>query len=666
MQKQALIAIFSITILVQVKPVESEDLLPIALLYHNDPDVRIKNIRRLAESKNPELIDDLIRAYSVESFTLVNNVYEEELRLLTGQKDIRGRSAWKTWLAAEAAAGQLKIDYIPIDLNSLDAEQRNQIQPFATRLGRGHFKEMAAALTAETYDRHKCEDALRYMVANDNYFEVQEFLRSDWLIKLFSHQSIDINIVTYFLNGLADPGLLRSRINAQIRSMLDSENATIVANTLHLLAGVEGYSTVFTVPDVDDKVRKLLESPLGVIALQARRAMMRINPASVVTYEEAFVDLYHTLERQYPCFELKGIDWKKVGEELLPRAEQVKKDEEFGLLCMELVARLEDSHAELLDGSAKVPQVSFPQWDPDFACLEDDQGKPVVYYIDSGGPADQAGVKVGMVVLSVNGEKAEDVIKKTMSRLKKYVGYSSEQYLRYHAHQFFLRQEEKGAIIKLQMLNSQAKTHNFELPANFGVRYLPRLPVPNAGIKDTGSVSWKMLDDNIGYIYVRRIRDDLISLLNKAVEELKNARGLIIDVRGNSGGGFDSANAHLNFALDQDSQEPERPLYKGPIALLIDSRCISAGEGWASWFVAKKRARVFGQATAGASSRKITYELKNGLYMVSFPVKAYKGYLDRPIERVGLMPDVYIRQNAQDLIERRDTVLEAARQYLVD
>jgi len=665
MQKQVLIAMFSIAILVQVRPVESEDLPPIALLYHNDPDVRIQTIRRLAESKNPELIDDLIRGYSVEVFTPVNYVYDEELGLMTGQKNIRGRGAWKAWLAAEASAGRLKIDYLPIDINSLELKQHGQIQSFATRLGWEHFKEMAVVLT-ETYDRHKCEDALRYMVANDNCLEVQEFLRGDWLSKLFSHQSIDINIVAYFLNGLVDPGLLRSRINAQIRSMLDSENATIVANTLHLLAGVEGYSTVFTVPDVDDKVRKLLESPLEAIALQARRAMLRINPASVVTYDEAFIDLYRTLGKQYPCFELKGTDWKAVGDELLPRAKKVKSDEEFGLLCLELVARLEDSHAQLLDGSAMVPGVSFPQWDPGFACLEDDQGRPAVYYIDPGGPAEQAGVKIGMVVISVNGEKAEDVIKKTMSRLKKYVGYSSERYLRYHAHQFFLRQEEKGATIRLQMLDGQAKTNNFELPAKFGVRYLPRLPVPNIGIQDAGSVSWKMLDGDIGYIYVRRIRDDLIPLLDKAIEEMKNTHGLIIDVRGNSGGGFEPVHAHLNFTLVQDSQEPERPRYKGPMALLIDSRCISAGEGWASWFVANKRARVFGQATAGASSRKITYELKNGLYKVSFPVKAYKGYLDRPIERVGLVPDVYIRQNAQDLVECRDTVLEAARQYLVD
>ena len=170
---------------------------------------------------------------------------------------------------------------------------------------------------------------------------------------------------------------------------------------------------------------------------------------------------------------------------------------------------------------------------------------------------------------------------------------------------------------------------------------------------------------NIGYIYVRRIPGDLLERLDRAVGELKDARGLVIDVRGNSGGGFDAPRAHRNFALD-DTEEPDRPRFRGPIALLIDSRCISAGEGWASWFVATKRACLFGEATAGASSRKRTYTLKNGLYTVTFPIKAYTGFLDRPIERRGLEPDVLVRPNARDLAAGRDTVLEAAKRYLIE
>jgi C-terminal processing protease CtpA/Prc len=235
----------------------------------------------------------------------------------------------------------------------------------------------------------------------------------------------------------------------------------------------------------------------------------------------------------------------------------------------------------------------------------------------------------------------------------------------YHAAQWLGMQAERGSVVDLQMRDVGDRMHSFKVPATVGIRYLPRRPVQVPGTSDTANVSWTRLDNEIGYIYVRRIRNDLIDRLDKAVGELGDARGLIIDVRGNSGGGFDSRKSHINFVIDDES-EPDRPKFKGPIALLIDARCISAGEGWASWFIANKRAHVFGQATAGASARKIVYTLSNDLYKVRYPVKAYKGYLDRPIERRGLEPDVPVKQNAQDLAAGRDTVLETAKRYLLN
>jgi carboxyl-terminal processing protease len=218
------------------------------------------------------------------------------------------------------------------------------------------------------------------------------------------------------------------------------------------------------------------------------------------------------------------------------------------------------------------------------------------------------------------------------------------------------------------MHDLDGQPHPFELPATLGIRYLPRLPVPIEGVNDSGSVEAKDLGDGIGYVYVRRIKPDLPQGLDAALKKLGDIRGLIIDVRGNSGGGFDTRAAVANFVPDDAAAanvgDPNRPRYKGPIALLLDERCISAGEGWASWFVATKRAKTFGSTTAGASSRKETYTLTNGLFSVVVPVKAYTGSLDRPIERRGLEPDVPVRCTASDLAAGKDTVLEAARAYL--
>jgi C-terminal processing protease CtpA/Prc len=189
------------------------------------------------------------------------------------------------------------------------------------------------------------------------------------------------------------------------------------------------------------------------------------------------------------------------------------------------------------------------------------------------------------------------------------------------------------------------------------------LPVPINGIIDSASIDWTRLDEKTGYIYVRQIRNDLITQLDSAVKELGDCHGLIIDVRGNSGGGFDATRSFRNFDVS-DNAEPDRPKFAGPIAVLIDSRCISAGEGWVSWFRANGRAKFFGTTTAGASSRKNTIDILGGAYRVTYSVKAYRGFLDRPIERLGIEPDIIVQHKAESIATGKDEVLAMARGYL--
>ena len=390
-----------------------------------------------------------------------------------------------------------------------------------------------------------------------------------------------------------------------------------------------------------------------------------IDEEPIVTetdYINPFYDLYNFLNEQYAFFELKDIDWDEVGDELLPKVEQVTNDDDFALLCMELIAQCQDSHSYLKSGTASVPRAPLPSWDPGFACLEDDQGQAVVFYVDRCSPAEDAGIVPGMIVQEINQVTAEDAVQQTMEEISIYYGYSSERCLRHDAFRTFVRQEQVGSVIPLELQDPNGAPLVVDLAAVQKISYIPRLPVPKFGIDDSANVSWKMLEDDIGYIYIRRIKSDLPDDLDDAVDALTDAQGMIIDVRGNSGGGFDGSVAFVNFDKNAATQ---RPQFNGPIALLIDSRCISAGEGWASWFIANDRATVFGETTAGASSAKTTTSLLDGKYGVQVSIRGYHGYLDRMIESRGLEPDVPIKPNAADIAVGHDTVLEAAKDFLL-
>lgn len=230
-------------------------------------------------NKDPGMIDDLIRAYSVESNKRVKNAYSRNLPKLTKEKRKR-KGAWKKWFNGQVSNNKLVIDYYPIDTKKVDVRHQTEIAPWALQLGRENFEEMKKILSNQRYEKHKYIEALRYMIANDNLPEVREFFKSNWLQNPLAHRKININIIVCFLNSLANPGEIRDAINSQIRCCLQMENPIIVENALQILAVKEDYTTVFTVPNVKKLVENHISNPVTEVSIQAQCALKEIDPNS--------------------------------------------------------------------------------------------------------------------------------------------------------------------------------------------------------------------------------------------------------------------------------------------------------------------------------------------------------------------------------------------------
>lgn len=382
-------------------------------------------------------------------------------------------------------------------------------------------------------------------------------------------------------------------------------------------------------------------------------------------YAATLADLHRVLGERYGAFALKPeIDWPAVGAELVPLAAEAKSDDEFGLLVLRMVAALEDSHAYVMDGSRRVPEPpDMPQWDPGFYCLEDDRGRAVVYHVEPDSPAAKARIVPGLAIVSINDDPTSALIAATDARLKMWYGYSSARMRRHQSFRQFPRRHVRGEMVTIVAERPNGMQLGFRVKADVGVRYQVRLPVPIAGIVDHAAVQSRLLPGGVGYLYVHQNDASMERGIDDALARMPQIQRLIIDIRGNAGGGFDPATGFQNF--DCEGPPSAHPRFCGPIAVLIDEFCMSSGEDWVSWFQSSGRARLFGATTAGTSAHKEDYTLINGHYKVRIPVRPYTAWAGRPIERRGIEPDEPVSYSAADIAARRDTVLEAAKAWLV-
>jgi carboxyl-terminal processing protease len=189
----------------------------------------------------------------------------------------------------------------------------------------------------------------------------------------------------------------------------------------------------------------------------------------------------------------------------------------------------------------------------------------------------------------------------------------------------------------------------------------------------------RMLSGNIGYIrfsvftpaMIMRIRNDVMG-------KFKQAKAIVIDLRNNPGGiiitpqwlaGWLSrkkidfgkminGKTVLNF-----KSYPQTVAFAGPLAILINGGTGSAAEICAAGFQDADAAELFGVRSSGRCLASQFVKLKHG-----FRLQAVFGDLIRAngkrIEHVGVKPDVIVKQDAAKLSKGRDTVLDAAVNYL--
>ena len=402
-------------------------------------------------------------------------------------------------------------------------------------------------------------------------------------------------------------------------------------------------------------------------------------PAAAIAQSKYEQDMDFALEAlEEKCgsfFDAKDIDWKKVSKEMRKAAKDVETDQEHLVLLTRLLARLRDGHAQVRPLEAG-KEVKWPEEGLfGTAVQRGDTGLALcrigkkIFVKAVAGPAKDAQVLPGSELLKIDGEKAGDWIE---ARIKEYgdlLSWSTDHQAFFWATHWGLS-GETGGRMKLELKEPDGKKKKRTISIGKARIRMAGPSVWQEGLQTEGEVSWTTLADGWGYIYLRRCRGEILEQMDAALAALGNPPGIILDFRGNSGGGFDHdallgrfvpAGKQISFAKTIRSAGPAQ--YGGPVVVIVDGTSVSAAETASGMFQEEGRALMIGESpTAGMSSSKETIELPSGLFSLYVSVHSNKSRWQGGlgIEGHGVMPYELVEFDPEDLAAGVDTLVRVA------
>ncbi len=369
-----------------------------------------------------------------------------------------------------------------------------------------------------------------------------------------------------------------------------------------------------------------------------------------------FERLWRAMDRYYPYFELKGVDWDAVYGRYQPQVAQTTSDHEYWRLMAHMLAELNDAHTGMLSPSRQSGRTYFGTARLFGTDILVDEVYPV---------AQAAGLERCAVLLAVADRPVAEALAAVPAILTASGTRHSQDAL---AAASLLSSRDDRLTVTFMDADGLIQTITLQQPAETAV------PTPTTAVIPPPPISSERLPSGIGLIRITtfsgREGQALVDAFDAALDDLRDAPGLIIDLRGNGGGdqrladqmarrfladpftyGYEQYTGRLpqrgwlpglTFRLT-----PRQPLYEGPLALLIDEFNFSTAEQFIVALSDSGRATTVGRPTSGSTGNPVTFELTGGA-LVRFSTGDFRRSDGTPLEGYGLVPDLPVALTAAD------------------
>lgn len=390
-------------------------------------------------------------------------------------------------------------------------------------------------------------------------------------------------------------------------------------------------------------------------------------------YRETFEIVWSTVKNKHYDPKLGGLDWDRVREQYASRLNQIKSDGELHAMLQQMLDELKQSHFSIMapdtviDDHAKAYEGGGIG--ADFQIID---SRALVTRLDPDSPAARAGLRTGFVITQIDDTpfvKISSSIRQKLVKRKEpasMIDFVLGEILSART------KGKPGTIVtikcldgsnKLRIVKIKREQESGEFSQAFG-----NFPAMHTVFEA------RRLADGIGYIHFNIWVMNQMEKLRAAVKEMKDAPGIIFDLRGNTGG-LGAMASGLAGVLEQHQVSlgtmqlraghqnfvafPQPNSYTGPIVILTDYGSMSTSEIFAAGMQETGRAIVVGERTAGAALPSYFEKLPTGAifqYAIG-DFKTPKGVL---VEGRGVIPDISAKHTRAALLKGRDTMLDAS------